>query len=66
MKLPTLKAYMASSPYQRGYMAYTFSAWPGSKIPSEKKCPYRPGSKNHTAFWYGVHAAVLDAQDSES
>lgn len=63
--LPTRAAYDAAAPFEQGYLAYTYSAWPGSEIPSEARCPYETGSNDHADFQRGVDAAARDAQDSE-
>ena len=63
--LPARADFDAAEPFAQGVMAYTYSAWPGSKIPSERKNPYPKGSKEHDQFKDGVHSAVLCAQDSE-
>ena len=44
-------------------MAYTFSQWPGSQIPS--KNPFPAGTDEHRQFKDGVRSAVLCAQDCE-
>jgi hypothetical protein len=62
---PTRGDYDAAEPFEKGFMAYSFSAWPGSEIPSEANCPFKPGTKNEQQFNDGVNAAVLCAQDSE-
>lgn len=63
--LPTKAEYDASSPRAKGFMAYTFSAWPGSTIPDESVCPYPFGSIEASEFHLGVRHGVLCAQDSE-
>lgn len=66
MRLPTKAEYNAATPYAKGYMAYTFSAWPKSEIPPESNCPYPGDSEEYCEFQSGVQSAILDAQDSES
>jgi hypothetical protein len=63
--LPTRADYDAAEPLLQGYMAYRFSTWPGSKIPSEKECPYAEGTEAHALFHKGVQAAVTAAIDNE-
>lgn len=64
-RLPTRAEWDEASPHDKGFMSYWFSAWPGSEIPSEDKCPYPEGSKEHQEFHDGVNAAVIAAIDSE-
>ncbi len=63
--LPTRAQFDAASPFEKGFMAYTFSAWPGSTIPDESVCPYPIGSSEAEDFHRGVQHGVIAAQDSE-
>lgn len=60
---PTRADYDSASPRGKGYLEYTYSAWPNSEIP--KGCPFEKGTKERTEFEAGQQAAVLAAQDSE-
>lgn len=64
-RLPTKAEYDAASPHEKGFMAYWFSAWPGSEIPNESNCPFPDGSEEAAKFKHGVHAAVIEAIDQE-
>jgi hypothetical protein len=64
-RLPTRAEWDAATPRAKGFMSYWFSAWEGSEIPSEDKCPFAPGSPECAEFDAGVHAAVIAAQDME-
>ncbi len=62
-KNPSKADYDVAEPYAQGYMAYTFSHWPGSAIP--ETCPYASGTPEALRFRDREHAAILNAQDSE-
>lgn len=61
--LPTRADYDKAKPFAKGFMAYTFSEWPDSKIP--KNNPFVRGTVEAERFADGVHAAMICAQDSE-
>lgn len=67
-KCPTRAEYDAATPRQKGYMAYTYSCWPGSQIPSEEVgvCEFPRGSARRQQFLMGVQTGVLEAQDTEA
>lgn len=62
-QLPTRADWDAASPRMKGYMSYTFSAWPGSEIPA--RCPFTVGTPEYEQWCRGQDVAVQDAQDSE-
>jgi hypothetical protein len=63
--MPSKADYDAAGPFEKGFMAYWFSAWPESEIPSEASNPFAAGSAEHQQFDDGVRAAVIAAQDGE-
>lgn len=66
-KLPTRAEYDAATPRQKGFMAYTYSEWPGSKIPDQQTGigEFPPFSKERKLFLEGAYAGMIAAQDSE-
>ena len=62
-KLPTKAEYDAAEPFAKGFMSYTFSAWPGSEIPARN--PFKRGTAEAARFADGVHSATICAQDGE-
>jgi len=61
---PPIRAdYDAASPRGKGYLEYTYSAWPNSEVP--KGCPFEKGTTDYLEFHRGQQEAVLAAQDSE-
>ena len=59
--LPTRANYDAETPYGKGYLAYTFAAWPDSEIPEES--PFQSGTVEQAEYERGLLRACIAAQE---
>ena len=54
--LPSRAEFDAATPYQKGFLAYTYSQWPGSEIPSAN--PFYRGTVEAEEFAAGEYLSV--------